>query len=190
LGRALTDHEFYAMIFDVIVVPQFQGKDGISTPTTWDSAGSPYIATGNILVAQDATLTIAPGVIISACDSFADGIDDQIEGHESWYSAIVLQKNVASVKHFSALHQAQNGSSQVLYPLSGGRFILTAPAYIGFAIFDMRGKIMTRISSTHYQSGIHRIPIKHFNLAQGISIAQFVIDKGSKTIKNIDLPTH
>lgn len=48
----------------------------IDTDTTWTAAGSPYIATGNVLVNSGVTLTIEPGVIVK----FDPGKSLQIDG--------------------------------------------------------------------------------------------------------------
>ena len=49
---------------------------GIYQNTTWSPTGNPYIATGNVVVFEDVTLTIEPGVIVR----FKSGASLEIRG--------------------------------------------------------------------------------------------------------------
>lgn len=59
-----------------LLVGQTTVSGGIYTNTTWSLAGSPYIVTGNIVVFDNVTLTVDPGVVVK----FNDGIDMEIRG--------------------------------------------------------------------------------------------------------------
>src|SRR5437879_966048 len=67
-------------IFSVCILPALEGQTNVSagtitTDTTWDVSGSPFIvACGGVTVAAGVTLTIAPGVVVkfnagNACNS-------------------------------------------------------------------------------------------------------------------------
>lgn len=51
----------------------------ISTDTTWDLAGSPYILTGSVTVLQNVTLTIEPGVVVQGQSNASLYIDGNLQ---------------------------------------------------------------------------------------------------------------
>lgn len=69
---------FTVLLFSVqmILFAQTNVSGGIYSNTTWNVAGSPYVVTGNIVVFDNVTLTIDPGVTVK----FDDGIDMEIRG--------------------------------------------------------------------------------------------------------------
>src|SRR5258705_9728710 len=48
----------------VVSIAQTNVSGFISTNTTWNLAGSPYIVIGNVLVSYGYTLTVEPGVVV------------------------------------------------------------------------------------------------------------------------------
>ena len=68
----------------------------ISTNTTWNLSGSPYIVVGNALVSQNVTLTIDPGVIVKFNNSKALQIDGTLIAIGSASNRIKFTSNQAS----------------------------------------------------------------------------------------------
>lgn len=63
---------FYALIFlgvQSTLISQTNVSGGIYSNTTWTMSGSPYIVTGNVVVFDNVTLTIDPGVAVKFNDA-------------------------------------------------------------------------------------------------------------------------
>src|SRR5262245_19569894 len=68
----------------------------ISTNTTWNLAGSPYIVVGNTLLSHGYILTVDPGVVVKFNDSTALQIDGELHAIGSFHDRIIFTSNQAN----------------------------------------------------------------------------------------------
>ncbi|MBU4256113.1 MAG: hypothetical protein KKB04_02505, partial [Candidatus Thermoplasmatota archaeon] len=65
----------------------------ISTDTTWTLANSPYIITGNVMIDNNATLTIEPGVVIKFNGSYGIAVDGYLKCNGTAANPIIFTSN-------------------------------------------------------------------------------------------------
>ena len=80
----------------VVINAQTDVSGFISTNTTWNLAGSPYIVIGNTLVSQGFTLTIEPGVIVKFNTDKALQIDGELIAIGTAQNRITFTSNKVS----------------------------------------------------------------------------------------------
>ncbi|MCO5234603.1 MAG: T9SS type A sorting domain-containing protein [Bacteroidetes bacterium] len=80
----------------VVINAQTNVSGFISTNTTWNLAGSPYIVIGNTLVSQGFTLTIEPGVIVKFNTDKALQIDGELIAIGTAQNRITFTSNKVS----------------------------------------------------------------------------------------------
>ncbi len=68
----------FCLLTNSVIFSQTYISGFISANTTWDTAGSPYIVTGNALLSQGYTLTIEPGVTVKFGQNKALQIDGEL----------------------------------------------------------------------------------------------------------------
>lgn len=92
----------------------------ISNNTTWTLANSPYIVTGNLLVANGVTLNIEPGVLVKFKNSCALQIDGTLIAQGTVMQKIIFTSDsLQSPGAWGNIHFT-NTSSDATYNISGG----------------------------------------------------------------------
>jgi hypothetical protein len=123
-------HSFLEMliIFALISVFSFPawGTDVggvIDTDTTWDSTGSPYIVTGNILVSSGVRLTIEPGVQIRFNGYYSLFIQGNIralgtQGNEILFTSNLTQQQKGDWDHINLINNTSSELSGIILEYS------------------------------------------------------------------------
>jgi hypothetical protein len=116
----------------------------ITTNSTWDFAGSPYVLTCSVNVLADATLTIDPGVVVESNDGHGIFVDGRLESTDAEFRLLYYR----SEENRSRITARSGGEVALVGGLatgrgyisaeSGGRVDLSGVAFSGSSAYPYR----------------------------------------------------
>ena len=82
----------------------------ISSDTVWNISGSPYNVTGNILVEEDVTLLIEPGVVVNFTDDYYIRVDGTLKANGSYNNPIEITADLNTYYRIRFESSSRNSS--------------------------------------------------------------------------------
>jgi parallel beta-helix repeat protein len=134
-------------------------------------------------VLQNVNLTDTIGV--TSYDSSADGLNDQIEGHESWYS--ISEDDPVGLNYYFADKRKQ----QTFYIKNIGlysniiKYYLHSDSYVNISIYNCLGKQTLELVDSYKASGSHHKVFDCRKMSNGLYILKMHTDKEVFTKKFI-----
>lgn len=110
-------------------------------------------------------------VAITACDNAADGQNDQVEGHESWFSYARIAGTVSiSGDNIGSFRKSNTKAYTFLNDVSGKfYFLIHSRTYLRIAIYDITGKQIQTMENSL------KLPGKYHYIIESVANGQYFI---------------
>jgi hypothetical protein len=104
---------------------------------------------------------------LTAVDNDADGIDDILEGHESWYAAIDLENGIISIEQPIHSRPVLKNDFSVTLDRWGIHMVLENADRVSCKVYNIQGRLVASIPSAYLTGGKHYLQFNGHYLPAG-----------------------